>query len=124
MSEPLHIEGKGRELDCLSISVSLSLALCTIINSGEEKERVKHYIVLIACSLRCVCSVIVFLLIDILCKTRDEKKKMQSNELYIGNLDLNAKPEELREIFQLYGTINRCEVKVGNTSKRILLNIY
>ncbi len=44
---------------------------------------------------------------------------MQSNELYVGNLDLNAKSEELREIFQLYGKINRCEVKFGDTSKRI-----
>jgi RNA recognition motif-containing protein len=47
---------------------------------------------------------------------------MQSNELYVGNLDLNAKSEELREIFQLYGKINRCEVKFGDTSKRIQWN--
>lgn len=44
---------------------------------------------------------------------------MPSNELYIGNLDLTAKPEELRAIFQLYGKINRCEVKVGDSSKGI-----
>jgi len=42
---------------------------------------------------------------------------MASKELYIGNVDPDAKPQEIREIFELYGTVNRCELKMGGLSK-------
>ena len=42
---------------------------------------------------------------------------MPSKELYIGNIDPDTKPQEIREIFELYGNINRCEVKLGGLSK-------
>ena len=37
---------------------------------------------------------------------------MQSSELYIGNLDPDVKPDELKEIFQMYGNVIRSEVKI------------
>lgn len=40
---------------------------------------------------------------------------MPSNELYVGNLDPDTRSQELREIFDRYGTINRCEVKFGGS---------
>ncbi len=42
---------------------------------------------------------------------------MPSKELYIGNVNPDTKPQEIREIFEVYGTVNRCEVKFGGTSK-------
>lgn len=38
---------------------------------------------------------------------------MSSKELYIGNLDPSTKSQEIKEIFERYGSINRCEVKFG-----------
>ncbi|CAF2394507.1 unnamed protein product [Rotaria sp. Silwood2] len=38
---------------------------------------------------------------------------MSSKELYIGNLDPDTKSQEIREIFEQYGNVNRCEVKFG-----------
>jgi RNA recognition motif-containing protein len=51
---------------------------------------------------------------------------MVSKELYIGNIDPDTKPQEIREIFELYGNVNRCEVKFGGLSKikRILYIKY
>ena len=43
---------------------------------------------------------------------------MQSNELYIGNLDRNVNSEELRTIFQVYGNLTRSEVKTSDQSNR------
>jgi hypothetical protein len=50
---------------------------------------------------------------------------MPSKELYISNVDPDTKPQEIREIFELYGNVNRCEVKFGGISKikRIIFNI-
>lgn len=42
---------------------------------------------------------------------------MPSNELYIGNLDPDTRPQELRDVFDRYGSINRCEVKFGGSGK-------
>lgn len=41
---------------------------------------------------------------------------MPSKELYIGNINPDTKTQEIREIFQLYGNINRCDMKFGNLS--------
>lgn len=41
---------------------------------------------------------------------------MPSNELYIGNLDPDTRPQELRDVFDRYGSINRCEVKFGGSA--------
>ncbi|CAF3387124.1 unnamed protein product [Rotaria sp. Silwood1] len=38
---------------------------------------------------------------------------MSSKELYIGNLDPDTKSQEIKEIFEQYGKVNRCEVKFG-----------
>ncbi len=42
---------------------------------------------------------------------------MPSKELYIGNIDRDTKPQEIREVFERYGNVNRCEVKFGDISK-------
>ncbi|CAM2697368.1 unnamed protein product [Rotaria socialis] len=38
---------------------------------------------------------------------------MSSKELYIGNLDPDTKSQEMKDIFEQYGKVNRCEVKFG-----------
>ena len=40
---------------------------------------------------------------------------MPSSELYIGNLDPDTRSQELRDLFERYGNINRCEVKFGGS---------
>lgn len=42
---------------------------------------------------------------------------MSSKELYIGNLDPDTKSQDIRDIFQPYGVLNRCEVKFGMSGK-------
>ncbi|CAF5015571.1 unnamed protein product, partial [Rotaria magnacalcarata] len=34
---------------------------------------------------------------------------MSSKELYIGNLDPDTKSQEMKDIFEQYGKVNRCE---------------
>ena len=46
---------------------------------------------------------------------------MPSSELYVGNLDPDTRSQELRDIFDRYGTINRCEVKFGGSGKWTIL---
>lgn len=41
---------------------------------------------------------------------------MPSSELYIGNLDPDTRSQELRDVFDRYGSINRCEVKFGGST--------
>ena len=42
---------------------------------------------------------------------------MPSSELYVGNLDPETRSQEVKEIFERYGTVNRCEVKFGGSGK-------
>jgi RNA recognition motif-containing protein len=42
---------------------------------------------------------------------------MPSKELYIGNIDPDTKSQEIRDIFEQYGDVNRCEVKFGGSGK-------
>ncbi|CAF0820777.1 unnamed protein product [Rotaria sordida] len=44
---------------------------------------------------------------------------MSSKELYIGNLDPDTKSQEIREIFERYGNVNRCEVKFGISARSV-----
>jgi RNA recognition motif-containing protein len=42
---------------------------------------------------------------------------MPSKELYIGNIHPDTKSHEIREIFEKYGNVNRCEFKYGGSGK-------
>ena len=42
---------------------------------------------------------------------------MSSRELYIGNLDRDTKTHEIKDIFERYGNVSRCEVKFGLPGK-------
>jgi RNA recognition motif-containing protein len=48
---------------------------------------------------------------------------MPSKELYIGNIDPNTKPQEIKDLFEQYGNVNRCEVKFGGSGKIKRINI-
>ena len=49
---------------------------------------------------------------------------MSSKELYIGNIEPKTKPEELKELFQIYGTVNRSEVIIGSISTKKIIFKY
>jgi hypothetical protein len=81
-----------------------------------------HCISLIDCLLTQVnLFTIRFVTIVIYIKRERKKEAMPSSELYVGNLDADTRSQEVREMFEQYGTINRCEVKVGGSGKIKLL---
>ncbi len=50
---------------------------------------------------------------------------MASRNLYVGNIHPETQTHEMREIFNRYGPLERCEVRFGGPGKmkRIILNI-